>query len=44
MMPELTKEAIEKRKEYQREYYKNNKDKYKEAMRKYWEKKAKQQE
>ena len=43
-MPELTKEAIEKRKEYQREYYKNNKDKHKEAMRKYWEKKAKQQE
>ena len=44
MNSELTKEALEKRREYQREYYKNNKDKCREAMREYRKKKSKQQE
>lgn len=37
----LEKAAIEARKEYYREYRKNNKEKFKEYSQRYWEKKAK---
>ena len=35
-------EIREARNMYMREYYKNNKDKFKAAQRRYWEKKAKE--
>ena len=37
----LDKAAIEVRKEYYREYRKNNREKFKQYNQRYWEKKAK---
>lgn len=36
----MTKEALELRKQYQREYYASHREIFKEAQKRYWEKKA----
>lgn len=41
-MSHLSEDALEAKRAYKREWYRKNKDRQKEYMRRYWEKKARE--